>query len=166
VFAISFPNQEALVTIYTSILGQHLSQGSFLGPVQKFVPNLVNGALALHAKITTTFLPTAIKFHYVFNLRDLSNIFQGVLFAGTDTVKTPMDLIRLWMHEHERVYRDKMVDQDDMDTFDKVQKEIVKKSFEDADENLLFAKPLIYCHFAGGIGDNKYVPNASTCSFV
>ena len=44
--------------------------------VVKFAPNLISGALDLHSKMSSTFLPTAIKFHYMFNLRDLSNIFQ------------------------------------------------------------------------------------------
>lgn len=67
---------DALQTIYTSILSQHLNINGFPAPVQKYSTLLVNGALALHARISSNFLPTAIKFHYVFNLRDLSNIFQ------------------------------------------------------------------------------------------
>ena len=76
VFAVSFPNQEALSTIYTNILAQHLAYAGFPGVMQRFATLLVHGALSLHQRISTTFLPTAIKFHYIFNLRDLSNIFQ------------------------------------------------------------------------------------------
>lgn len=76
VFAISFPQLDSLRTIYLSILQGHVTAGGFSSQVQKNVEKLVNTALALHQKVTATFLPTAIKFHYIFNLRDLSNIFQ------------------------------------------------------------------------------------------
>lgn len=76
VFAISFPSQESLKTIYQSILTGHLTQGGFSSQIQKNIEKIVNVALELHQKVSTTFLPTAIKFHYIFNLRDLSNIFQ------------------------------------------------------------------------------------------
>ncbi len=75
VFAVSFPGLEALETIYVGILSQHLADG-FSQPVQKYANSLVRGALELHRRIAASFLPTAIKFHYIFNLRDLSNIFQ------------------------------------------------------------------------------------------
>ncbi|KAL8567586.1 hypothetical protein ACOMHN_054399 [Nucella lapillus] len=157
VFAVSFPNQEALLTIYVSILSQHLAHCGFPIVVQRFANTMVNIALILHARITSTFLPTAVRFHYNFNLRDLSNIFQGMLFAGAECAKNGNELVRLWMHEAERVYRDKLVDRDDGQLFDKLIKEIIKKLCDDADEGVIFKQPLIFCHFAEGIGDPKYL---------
>ena len=81
VFALSLPGQDALKTIYCSILQQHLmGPGNFPAPVQKMAAQLVECAIALNTRVAQVFLPTAIKFHYVFNLRDLSNIFQGIKF--------------------------------------------------------------------------------------
>ncbi|KAM9208504.1 dynein axonemal heavy chain 17 [Dugong dugon] len=158
VFAVSFPGQEALMTIYSTILAQHLAFRSAPMVVQKMSSQLVASALALHQKVATTFLPTAIKFHYVFNLRDLSNIFQGLLFSLLDILKTPLDLVRLWLHEAERVYGDKMVDEKDQETLGRVTVASTKKFFDDLGDDLLFAKPNIFCHFTQGIGDPKYFP--------
>ena len=66
----------ALRAIYSSILTQHLQQGSFASTVLKSRASLVETAISLHNKVSHTFLPTAVKFHYIFNLRDISNIFQ------------------------------------------------------------------------------------------
>lgn len=75
---LSFPQKDALVMIYSQILKQHVTdpQQKFNPAVQKFTDPLIDAALYLHDKIAATFLPTVIKFHYVFNLRDLTNIFQ------------------------------------------------------------------------------------------
>ncbi|XP_066519150.1 dynein axonemal heavy chain 17-like isoform X2 [Hoplias malabaricus] len=110
------------------------------------------------AKVSTTFLPTAVKFHYVFNLRDLSNVFQGLLFSTPECLKTPPELIRNWLHECNRVYGDKLIDEKDIELFEKIQRDIFKKCFEDIDPGIIFQKPNIYCHFARGIGDPKYCP--------
>lgn len=74
----SFPGEEALTHIYTNILHGHLTQSvvKFNPAVVRLVPSLVQSALFLHTKMSTTFLPTAVKFHYLFNLRDLANVFQ------------------------------------------------------------------------------------------
>ncbi|XP_025783344.1 dynein heavy chain 17, axonemal [Puma concolor] len=157
VFAVSFPGQEALTTIYNTILAQHLAFRSVPTVVQKMSAQLVTSALALHQKVTAVFLPTAVKFHYVFNLRDLSSIFQGLLFSTAEILRVPLDLVRLWLHEAERVYGDKMVDGKDQDVLRRVTMASTKKFFDDLGEELLFAKPNIFCHFSHGIGEPKYL---------
>ncbi|CAH1391173.1 unnamed protein product [Nezara viridula] len=150
---------ESLNTIYHSILSQHLANPEHKVPsiVSRLCPNVVAASINLHHKVSQLFLPTASKFHYIFNLRDISNAFQGLLFSGYDCLNQPMDLIRLWMHETQRVFGDKLTDDKDVDAFMKNQIDIVKKNFDEIDESLLYEKPNIYCHFAHGIGEPRYM---------
>ena len=158
VFAVSFPGQEAQNTIYASILGGHLDVHKFPVAVKRISEKLVQASIQLHAKINSTFLPTAIKFHYIFNLRDLSNIYQGILYSVPDVTKTAPDIIQLWMHEASRVYRDKLIDVKDIETYDKLIQDVCKKNFEDIDETVFKPEVNIYTHFSNGIGEVKYGP--------
>ncbi|ETN06717.1 hypothetical protein PPTG_12758 [Phytophthora nicotianae INRA-310] len=62
--------------------------------------------------------PTPQKFHYVFSLRELSRSFQGILRAPIETATTSeKPLIRLWQHESERVFGDRLVSIEDKQRF-------------------------------------------------
>lgn len=53
-----------------------------------------------------------------------------MLFAQSECAKTQTELVRLWLHEAERVYRDKLVDVKDMEAYDKLLSELLKRQFE------------------------------------
>ncbi len=63
-------------SIYCSMVEGHLNQGSFDSEVIKLGPKLVDASIELHRHVMNNFLPSAVKFHYQFNLRELSNITQ------------------------------------------------------------------------------------------
>lgn len=158
-FAVGTPCEDSMYTIYHTILSQHLSLQSnrFTPQHLKIASPLVTMGLALHSRISLAFLPTAIKFHYIFNLRDLNNIYQGILYSNKETCPEPEDLCRLYVHEAYRVYGDKMVCDSDAESFRKIFRETFKKTIEDMDDHKVFKEPLIYCHFADGLGDPKYM---------
>lgn len=162
-FAVNFPSGDPLYHIYQSILSQHLANPApplkpFTNAVQRQCEALIRTALTLHNRVAATLLPTATKFHYIFNLRDLSNIFQGMLFAGGDTVPDANGLARLWVHEATRVYCDKLTDKNDIDVFKKLIQETVKKGMEEIEESKVFLEPIVYWHYAEGLADSKYMP--------
>uniref|UniRef100_G3PRS5 Dynein axonemal heavy chain 11 n=1 Tax=Gasterosteus aculeatus TaxID=69293 RepID=G3PRS5_GASAC len=156
VFAVHFPSAEALATIFSSILSAHFLQGGFSFGVSRSVGSLLQAAICLHQKISQNFLPTAIRFHYIFNLRDLSNIFQGILFALPASIRYPMDLVHLWLHESSRVYSDKLMEEKDVELFNKILLDTGKRYFEGIDESIFIHQPLVYCHFAQGVGEPRY----------
>ncbi|TTH38815.1 Dynein beta chain, ciliary [Bagarius yarrelli] len=156
VFAVHFPGAEALSTIYSSILCGHFQQGGFSYGVSRLVGAVVQASICLHQKMTQNFLPTAIRFHYIFNLRDISNIFQGILFAQPETVRYPIELVYLWLHECSRVYSDKLMEEKDVELFSKILLDTGKRYFEGIDESIFIHQPLIYSHFAHGVGEPRY----------
>ncbi|KAL6109087.1 dnah11 [Pungitius sinensis] len=157
VFAVNFPSSDAQTSIFSQILCGHLKQQLFSPLVEKSAVAVVQAAITLHHKMVHSFLPTAITFHYTFNLRDLSNIFQGMLFAGPDSVKESTDLALLWLHESCRVYSDRLVDVKDLQLFRKVQMETVHECFEGLEEKKVTKLPLLYCHFAKKGTEASYV---------
>lgn len=77
------------------------------------VNNIVTATQIVYAGVEERLRPIPIKSHYTFNLRDMSKIFQGVCSASAKLVNTKVDLLRLWVHENQRVFGDRMINDQD-----------------------------------------------------
>ncbi len=62
-----------------------------------------------HPQVSTSFRKTAVNFHYEFTVRHLANVFQGLLMSSPDQFNSPSKWGKLWLHESERVYADRLV---------------------------------------------------------
>ncbi|KAK7886266.1 hypothetical protein WMY93_025887 [Mugilogobius chulae] len=163
VFTVNFPSSDAQVSIFRQILTAHLQQQHFSSLAQISATAVVHAAVTLHHKMVSSCLPTAIKFHYIFNLRDLSSVFQGIFIAGPDTVRDNTDLALLWQHESCRVYSDRLVDDKDLQLFQRLQAETVHECFEHVDRARMTHQPLLYCHFAQMDGESSYTQMNDWC---
>ncbi|KAI0977659.1 hypothetical protein GJ496_008262 [Pomphorhynchus laevis] len=162
-FAMSFPSKEALQTTLASILYGHMTsrkeaEYQFSSDMKAFIPAFVEGTISIHSRIASLFLPTAIKFHYLFNLRDIQRIYEGIIFANNECMPKPDSLIRLYTHEAYRTYSDKMLDEDDVLAMDKLLKDLIYKDLKPKDVNKVFDQPLIYSHYASGQAMPTYLP--------
>ena len=68
--------------------------------------------------------PTPAKFHYLFNLRDVSKVFQGMLMTKPVSIQNPEVFAKLWMHESCRVFHDRLINTEDKLWFTKLVAEL------------------------------------------
>lgn len=80
------------------------------------------------------------------------------MYGNGDCCPNQSMLLRLWVHEATRVYGDKLVSFTDIDAFNKLVLEVLRKGIEDVNEEVVFRKPQIFFHFAEGLSDSKYMP--------
>uniref|UniRef100_A0A8C7GW60 Dynein axonemal heavy chain 3 n=1 Tax=Oncorhynchus kisutch TaxID=8019 RepID=A0A8C7GW60_ONCKI len=84
---------------------------------------MVQATMAVYQDAMECFLPTPSKSHYIFNLRDFARVIRGVLLSPPTHLQEGDKLIRLWIHEVYRVFYDRLIDNEDRETFFNIVKE-------------------------------------------
>jgi dynein heavy chain len=103
----------SLDRIFGVIVGTHAARNNLSGGAKMAMSAVVQATVDLFNALALEMRPTPKKSHYIFNLRDLSNVFQGVLNADPVLLVTSINVARLWVHECLRVFSDRLIDEDD-----------------------------------------------------
>ena len=149
IFNLVPPSLESINDIYGQILTGYFKENkspdfegiNLASEGRSVVEKFTNATIALWTKVRKSLLPTPAKFHYVFTMRELSRIFQGLLVAPMETINTggivvadqnikaSTMLVRLLRHECERVLCDKLTNNKDKEFYKNTFSEIVLENF-------------------------------------
>ena len=139
IFNLVLPSITSINDIYGQMLRGRFIAGEFDDATLANVNKLTEATIQLWRTMKDKMLPTPTKFHYVFNMRDLSRVFQGVLLTPKASILdggirqkegklnnfSPSNMIiSLWKHECDRVFCDKLSSDKDKDAYESFVKRI------------------------------------------
>jgi dynein heavy chain len=150
VFNITFPSSHSLTRIYSNIIKGHTS--IFSESIRKSANTITEMSLSLYFEILKNLLPTPSKFHYIFNLRDISRIYEGMCCSTPEYFQDSKQIIRLWRNEALRVFSDRLVNDTDRELVLRMISKLVLKNFE-ADEEFIMKSPILYGDFRHALQD-------------
>jgi dynein heavy chain len=145
-FNMVLPSITSINDIYGQMLNGRFPANEFDADTLGIVRALTGTTIKLWKIVKDRMLPTPAKFHYVFNMRELSRVFQGILLTPTATLKTggimvetgkisghttATTLLKLWKHECERVFADKITNLKDKEMFNGFLREKMSQAFGD-----------------------------------
>jgi dynein heavy chain len=140
-------SNNALELIFTSILSAHVAK------FDKGVVDLTKGAvlstIEMYESISKDLLPTPARFHYTFNLRDISKVFQGILMITSSRCPDSETFTELWVHETSRVFYDRLINKSDQEWFKNKTVELMSRHLRSStDVEAQFESGLkIFCDF-------------------
>ncbi|XP_063222941.1 dynein axonemal heavy chain 2 isoform X2 [Bacillus rossius redtenbacheri] len=158
VINVTFPRDAQIVRIFGTLLAQHLMD--FDEELKMINQNITEATLDLFTAVCQHLLPTPSKTHYLFNLRDISKVFQGLLRSHADYQNNKQAMLRLWVHECFRVFSDRLIDTKDRDWFKKQIGEVVNRNFQLTFQALCpEEEPPVFCHLVNTDGVYEDLPD-------
>jgi dynein heavy chain len=119
-FNMVLPSQTSVENIYGSIMKAKFTvKSGAKSAVIECSKHLTGATIDVWDQVKSKLLPTPSRFHYLFNMRELSRVFQGIMECPVDCIKDEAALVALWKHETTRVFADKLSRQIDKDFVDK-----------------------------------------------
>lgn len=110
IFNCTLPSNSSMDQIFSQIGTGYFCSARFKEEVVNVVPLLIPLTRIFWQNVKAKMLPTPSNFHYVFNLRDLSRIWEGILKVAGEECQTVSDILKLWRHECTRVIADRFTD--------------------------------------------------------
>ncbi|KAL3852322.1 hypothetical protein ACJMK2_015979 [Sinanodonta woodiana] len=131
-------DDETMKNIFSPMVDWHFR--IFEAAQRKYSRIIVSATLEIYQKAVNSFLPTPSRSHYIFNLRDFARVVQGVLLLKPDVLPEGIEgsqkIVRLWVHEVYRVFYDRLVDDNDRETFFQMVKAALETHFKEKMNNL------------------------------
>ncbi|RYY37981.1 hypothetical protein EON62_00755, partial [archaeon] len=141
VFNLTAPTQEVLTKIYGSILTRFVEP--FHESVRDAASRITAATLRLYTTVIERLPPTPAKFHYIFNLRDLGRVYEGLCLATPDVFNAGDAFVRLWRNECLRIFSDRLISEADVGVVDGILADIIRTTFADAAPKAL-ADPILF----------------------
>ena len=160
----SEPNATITEEIYTFILKNHFKDFHFNGQqadtIDKLIKEIIEATVGILEKIrkgNKVFFPSATKFHYQWNMREISRVIDGILRSASAQYKETGQIYKLWFHECNRVYKDRLLFPEDIKAWDIAVLEQFKQSFkfESANLNEELKEPFIFVPFGPEVSDDN-----------
>ncbi|XP_046903615.1 dynein axonemal heavy chain 6-like [Hypomesus transpacificus] len=120
VLALPQPSTSSMQHIFQVQLGQYFELRDFSKEVRKCRGSLVSASIAVYSEMCQHMLPTPAKYHYIFNLRDVAKVIQGLMQADDSELISEEAMAYLFAHEASRVFQDRLVCDQDRELFHQI----------------------------------------------
>jgi len=122
-------DDDVMIKIFSTVLQWFFIKGKFSPDVAKQENKIVTATLDIYKFAANKLLPTPLKSHYLFNLRDYAKVIFGVCLTDNTTLTTQEQTVKIWTHEIMRVFSDRLINLNDRELILEYTKETVKNRF-------------------------------------
>ncbi|RUS75418.1 hypothetical protein EGW08_016829, partial [Elysia chlorotica] len=152
-FNMTFPDNSSLLRIYNGILEGHLRP--FEPELFSIAGGITKMTVGLYWMLVKELPPTPSKFHYIFNLRDLSRIYNGMCLSTPDRFNNVDNFLRLWRNECMRVIGDRLISEGDKTLVQGAISNLLVANFPHCDLEKIVRNPSLFGDFRYALEESE-----------